>query len=187
LIYPTYLIDTNMFIRRSQNEIYDQDSFPYHWLNFDKLVLSGKICSYKSVLNELERIGDDVFEKAEKQKSMFLNPTNEFIKEWNFLKTKLPDWFNSHKEEELWADRDLIVYAKAHNLVIVSLESPNFDATKEKNFKIPTVCKHLGGYCKTFTECTDEIDKSNAPFQCIDFIELIKREKLFNMGINVFQ
>ena len=54
---------------------------------------------------------------------------------------------------------ELIAFSKAHDLVLVTQEKCNINATEEKNYKIPTICYKYG-------------------VECINFLELIKRENL---------
>ncbi|MDR3062761.1 MAG: DUF4411 family protein [Methanobrevibacter sp.] len=171
-----YIVDTNILIRRAEHEIYDEKSFPSHWLNFDKLVDKGTIISTPSVYDEIK---DDIVNWCNNHKKMFIPPNdNKYREELNFIKNELKDWYFSKDESDLWADRDLVIYAKAYNLVLVTQEGLNLNANQKK-YKIPSACVHLGAYCRNGKECTSEINPDTAPFQCIDFTELVKREKLY--------
>ena len=175
---PKYIIDTNILIRRSEHDIYDENSFPIHWQNFDNLVNDGTIISTPSVHSEISVINDDIADWCEDHKDMFKPPPDDKYRgELNIIKNQMSEWYNSKSENALWADRDLVIYAKAYNLILVTQEVWNL-STIEKNYKIPTVCLKLGAYCRNGVECTNNINISTAPFQCIDFTELVKRKNL---------
>ena len=84
-------------------------------------------------------------------------------------------WYHRNKSKADWT---LVVYAKAYNLILVTQETPNFNQTKDKEYNIPTTCKKLGAYCRCGLEVTSDIDPSKTPFQCINFVELVRREEL---------
>ncbi len=51
------------------------------------------------------------------------------------------------------------------------------NAKSDLKFKIPTICSRMGAYCH-IRDKYDEGIKDHVGFQCIDFLELIKRENL---------
>lgn len=173
-----YIIDTNILIRRSEYDLYSESSFPIHWQNFDNLVNEGVIIATPSVYKEIEIIEDNITNWCDNHKKMFKPPHDDkYREELNLIRNDQNEWYFSKGESSLWADRDLIIHAKAYNLVLVTQEVWNLNANK-KNYKIPSVCVELGAYCRNGKECTDNIDPNTAPFHCIDFAELVKRENL---------
>ena len=177
---PKYLVDTNVILRRSKHEDYDETLFFQYWKNFDKLVSKGIIISTPSVFKEIEALDKEMYDWAKKHDYMFQSPPDdEFRKESNIIKNILKGWYYRKKEGVLWADRDLVIHAKAYNMVLVTQETPNLKQKKPKKYKIPMVCLKLGAYCRCGKEYTDNVDANNAPFQCINFSELVRREKLY--------
>jgi len=65
---------------------------------------------------------------------------------------------HNNRKKYTWADPELIAYAKANNLILVTQEKYG-EPDKEENYKIPRICLDFD-------------------VKCIDFLELIKREKL---------
>nr|WP_282956037.1 DUF4411 family protein [Methanobrevibacter arboriphilus] len=121
-----------------------------------------------------------VVEWADKHEKMFVGPKdNKYGEESNFIRKKLPGWYKYHTNREISGDLELIIHAKAYNLVLVTLEGWNCDKSKQKSLKIPNVCRLLGAYCRNGKESTFEINPVTGPFQCIDFTELFRREQLY--------
>jgi hypothetical protein len=165
--------------------MYEFESFPIHWRNFDRLIDKGKIIAPPVVKNEiLTKKHDELDEWCDKYNKMFEPMDDNISKELSFLEETFYDWYHYYDDsKDDWADPHLIAYAKAYNAVLVTQEKCNFKATKQHNYKIPTICAKLGAYChidKNITKNTSPY----TPFQCINFFELIKREKLYEMIIN---
>ena len=73
-----------------------------------------------------------------------------------------------------------MAFAKTHNLVLVTQESYNYNPdTNEKKYTIPTLCELEGAKC-TVENCQTDYSDENYDFECIDFVELVKRERLFD-------
>ena len=184
MISPKYLVDANLILARTNYREYDELVFPIYWENFDKLVEAGIIISLTSVKGEIERVvkrgdvADDILTWVEDHSQMFKFPPDErYTKETVIVKNKLQGWFRKNEKK---ADSALVVFAKAYNLTIVTQESPNFTTKKQSQYNIPTACKKLGAYCRCgVLEVTHDVDSTKAPFQCINFVELVRREKLY--------
>lgn len=176
---PRYIVDTNVLMRRGIYEAYDEDYFSLYWSNFDRLVDNGVVISTPSVFEELEKLDSSIFLWAKNHQHMFKSPPDEkFSIELNNIKKQFPGWYNRKKEADLWADRDLVIYAKAYDLVLVTQESPNFSQTKQNRYKIPTICMRLNAFCRIGKDFTENISPNDTSFHCINFTELIRRENL---------
>ncbi len=177
-----YLVDTNVILSRISYREYDELVFSIYWENFDKLVEEGKIISTISVKEEIERlikkqeVDDKILTWINDYSYMFkLPPDEKYTKETKNIKNKLPEWYRRNKSK---ADWNVVVFAKAYNLILVTQETPNFTQKKQSKYKIPTACKKLGAYCRCGLEVTSDIDPAQVHFQCINFVELVRREKL---------
>lgn len=179
---PKYLVDTNIILARTMYRDYDEILFPIYWKNFDKLVNEGIIISTISVSEEIEdlvkkgEVNDEILTWVKYNSQMFKFPMNEkYTIETKNIENKLPGWYQRNKSK---ADGNLVVFAKAYDLILVTQETPNFTQKKQSKYKIPTACKQLGAYCRCGLEVTSDIDPNQTQFQCINFVELIRREKL---------
>lgn len=179
---PKYLVDTNVILARTKHREYDELVFPIYWNNFDKLVEEGQIISTISVSKEIKNLvkkgeaEDNILTWINDYSQMFKLPVDEkYANETKKIKNELPGWYHRNRKK---ADWDLVVFAKAYNLILVTQETPNFSKKKQKEYKIPTACKKLGAYCRCGLEVTSDIDPAKTPFQCINFVELVRREKL---------
>ena len=177
-----YLVDTNVILSRTNYREYDEIVFPIYWENFDKLVNNGLIISTTKVNEEIEflvekgEVDEKILTWVKNHSKMFKLPSDEkYINETKNIKSKFPGWYHRNKSKADWT---LVVYAKAYNLILVTQETPNFNQTKDKEYNIPTTCKKLGAYCRCGLEVTSDIDPSKTPFQCINFVELVRREEL---------
>lgn len=183
MITPKYLVDTNVILARTLYRDYDEIVFPTYWKNFDKLVNDGVIISTTSVSKEIENVvkkgesDDNILKWIKDNSQMFkLPPDDRYTNESIIIKNKLQGWYRRNNSN---ADKDLVVFAKAYDLVLVTQETPNFTKKKQSAYKIPTACKKLGAYCRCgFLEVTPDVDPTQTPFQCINFVELVRREKL---------
>ena len=185
---PKYIVDTNVILARVKHREYDETVFPIHWKNFDKLVDEGIIISITTVEKEIEdlveknKYNEEILTWVKNHSQMFKLPKdNKYMEETKNIKNELPGYFEYY-DKKSFADAYLVVYAKAYNLILVTQELPNKKepkANKFKNLKIPTACKKLGGYYRCgLAEVTSNIDPNQTSFQCINFVELARREKL---------
>lgn len=179
---PKYLVDTNVILSRMSHRGYDELVFPVHWENFDKLVDEGTIISTTKVNEEIEdlvkeqKIDSEILTWVNDHSYIFkLPPDEQYTILSTSIQNKFPGWYSKNQKK---ADFTLVVYAKAYNLILVTQETANFSQSKDKKFNIPTVCKKLGAYCRNGLEFTSKVDPNQTQFQCIDFVELVRREKL---------
>ena len=177
-----YIVDTNVFIRRSPQEEYEEEAFPIHWKNFDKLVKEGVIISIDKVKEELTEKGDEFFLDWTKENEHMFYPnfdsdTTPYLTE---LSSRFSGWYTQNCDK---ADYFLIAFAKIKELTLVTQEKMNLNTTEEKNYKIPTVCHKIGAKC-IMKDWKFEYDESvDYDFECIDFVELVKRERLFDPNL----
>lgn len=175
-----YIVDSSVFVRKEPFKRYDKECYPKHWANFDKLVDKGIIVSIDKVKDEITDKGYTFHKEwVKKHKKMFY-PTidNEIAPYLNKLSIKFPNWYGKNEKK---ADYYLVAHAKVKNLVLVTQEGINLNASEE-NYKIHTVCYKLGARCippetnKNHIFCQN---KEKIDFECVSFNELVKREKLY--------
>ncbi|MDR3291998.1 MAG: DUF4411 family protein [Methanobrevibacter sp.] len=172
-----YVVDSSLIIRRSKQDVYEFESFPTQWSNLDKMIKEGSIIAPIEVRKELLKTTNELEYWCNNHERMFIPPNNDIILELSFLEEKFLIWYHSKDDSKDWADPYLIAYAKAYDAVLVTQEGWYPDR-KEKNYSIPIVCSKLGAYCHIGQYSTKNVNRT-ASFQCIDFIELIKRESLY--------
>lgn len=154
-----YVIDTCSFLEGSLGRNYEKEYFPIHWMNFDLKVDDGVIVSTSLVYKELQEQDDYIFNWADQRKHIFKPPLQNVQKELRNLFGKFQRWtIHNNRKKTTWADPELIAYAKAKNVVLVTQEAFN-NPSKEENYGIPRICLDFG-------------------VECINFLELIKREEL---------
>jgi hypothetical protein len=104
--------------------MYEFDSFPIHWNNFDKLIDKGNIISTPIVKEEILFKYDDLKNWCNKNDKMFKPLNNSTAQELSNLDEKFPIWYHSKDESgKNWADPHLIAYAKAYDSILVTQES----------------------------------------------------------------
>lgn len=172
-----YIIDSSAILAGAEYGFYEKEYFTTYWTNFDKKIQEGIIGSTERVYNELIAKDDNISNWAERNKKIFQIPSQDVLNVVSKLHTRFPRWYKRNKKKKNWADSQIISFAKYHDIVVVTQEPWNWDSTKEKNYKIPTICSKIGAYCHIRDKADPEIEGHNG-FQCIDFLELIKREKL---------
>lgn len=173
-----YIIDSSVFIRRSLEEEYDEEAFPFHWKNFDMLVREGVIVFIGEVKEELITNEDDFFLDwtIENQHMFYSFDDSDTIPFLLELYSMFPNWYEENEDK---ADLYLVAFAKSKGLTLVTQESMNLNAEKDENYKIPTVCHKMGAKCIMKSSDIDYEDR-DYDFECIDFVELAKRERLYD-------
>ncbi|MBZ2164465.1 DUF4411 family protein [Methanobacterium spitsbergense] len=174
-----YIIDSSVILRRAVGQTFELDLFPFHWKNFDEKIQDGIFVSVPSVKTEINVRNKAALKWSNNNNIMFdvdmADP--KVVSKLNFLSSTFPIWYEKGIEKPVWADPELIAFAMAHNKVLVTCEKCNING-REHNFRIPTICSKLGAYCHIRGKYTKNIPFTNS-FQCIDFQELIEREKLY--------
>lgn len=178
-----YLMDTSVLVRRKSKDTYDEDAFPIHWKNFDDLVEQGIVISILEVKEELERKVEIFSDWVNDHEDIFKPLDNNSVVLMNDINSKYPELYEANNKKKSIADIPLVAFAKTHNLVLVTQESYNYtENTKEKNFSIPTLCELEGAKC-TVDNCKTDYSDVDYDFECIDFVELVKREKLYDHNL----
>lgn len=179
-----YVVDSSMLLRRRPRDRYDEVSFPTHWRNFDKLVEQGIAVSILEVKEELiDRGYDDYKVWVENHLDIFKPLDVNSVSLMNHINSNYPDLYEENNKKKSIADIPLVAFAKTHNLVLVTQESYNYDSnTKEKNYRIPTLCELEGAKC-VVENCKTDYSNVDYDFECIDFVELVKRERLFDPNL----
>lgn len=175
-----YVIDSSAILAGAEFGNYEKEYFNHYWENLDKKIQNGIIVSTERVYNEILNKDDDISIWARENRSIFQIPSPDVLKLVGALHKTFPKWYGKNKNKENWADSQIIAFAKHHNIVLVTQEGWNWNAKSDKKFKIPTICSKLGACCHIGQKFDPGIGK-NKGFQCIDFLELIKREKLHEM------
>jgi len=172
-----YIVDSSAVLSFSKYDRYEKEYFTPLWNSFDKKVQEGTIAATDKVYGELIFKDDDIKVWAESNKNIFEIPSPEVNRVSNILKNKFPKWYEYQINRPKSADMELICFAKYHEKVLVTQEGWNFTNKREKEFKIPTICSKIGAYCH-IGKVKDDKSKISNGFQCIDLLELIKRENL---------
>lgn len=140
----TYLLDANIFIQ-SNRAHYGLDFVPAFWDWLDRSYASGLLQSINKVGTEIAAGHDDLTTWAANRPSLFvpLDPTCQ-----SHL-AALSQWANSHhftraaiNEFLRVADYQLVAYARAHSMTVVTMEKP--EPNRKKKIKIPDACKAMG-------------------------------------------
>ena len=146
-----YLLDANIFIQ-SNRAHYGLDFVPAFWEWLDRTYAAGKLKSIKKVGAEIAAGNDDLTAWAAMRPSLFV-PLD------SGCGSHLADvayWANNHhftqaaiSEFLSVADYQLVAYAKAHDMTVVTMEKP--EPQRKKKIKIPDACNALGvGWASPF-------------------------------------
>jgi hypothetical protein len=173
-----YVVDSSAILRRSRYQRYDLGAFQNHWRNFDQMIQDGLIIATPQVETEIRAKNFETLQWVDDNDMMFQLLRGPVINELSNLSARFPDWYNvGHEKNDVWADPEIIAFAKAYDLVIVTMECWNGNS-EEHNHKIPTICEKLGGYVHIRERYTADVDE-DTPFQCIDLLEFFKREEMY--------
>lgn len=177
---PKYVVDTSMLLRRNEHGLYDEKAFPVQWQNFDKLVEEGLIVSIDCVERELTRFDyEDYKEWINNHKYIFKKLNSGAFKIVDDINQRFPKLSKENNRKKSIADIPLVAYAKYNKFTLVTQETYNYhEDMAEKKIRIPTLCELEGAKC-TMESCNNLNNEENYIFECIDFIELIKRESLY--------
>lgn len=147
-LFPGYCIDTSALVDLMKR-FYPPDVFPSLWKDLEKLISQGNLIAPKQVLRELEKYGDrddPLLKWAKKNKSMFVDLTEEQIQLVKEVLKNFPNLVDPNKEEE--ADPFVVTLAKIEGCSVVTSEKMgSIDKPK-----IPDVCKRYGIKCLSLQE-----------------------------------
>ena len=175
-----YVVDTSAILAGSKYDHYEKAYFSQYWENFDDKIKKGIIISTERVYKEIEEKDDFITEWAKDNIKMFQMPSDEVLETVASLHNRFPNWYKVNKMKKNWADSQVIAFAKCYDMALVTQEGWNWRAESDKKFKIPTICSKIGAYCHIRDRKEPKIENPKG-FQCIDLLELIKRENLYEV------
>jgi succinate dehydrogenase flavin-adding protein (antitoxin of CptAB toxin-antitoxin module) len=141
-----YCIDTSALIDLWRD--YPIDIFPSLLEEIEKLMSDEFLIAPKQVLDELEKIDDDLLKWVKKHKKMFINLDAEQIQLVKDILSKFPNLIDATKTIPD-ADPFIIALASSKNCIVITSEKPSSVA--------------LNKFCKSFiaTDSTDFHRKMN--------------------------
>jgi hypothetical protein len=131
----SYCIDTNALIDLWRR-LYPMDIFPSLWKKMEDLVHSGKLIAPREVLNELEKMDDDLLKWAKKHRAIFIAPETEQLDQVKEILRVFPTLIDPNKTTPD-ADPFVIALAITERAVVVTNEKA---AGPGGPPKIPNVC-----------------------------------------------
>lgn len=146
-----FLIDSNVLIE-AKDRYYAFDIAPGFWQWLERLHGQSRVCSITPVQDELAAREDELAEWAKTHKAFFrpidAAATRQFPTVANWAKSRRYDEA-AVKEFLAVADFQLVAYARAHGLTLVTQEAPAPNA--KRKVKIPDACLALHvQYINTF-------------------------------------
>jgi hypothetical protein len=152
-----YCLDTSVYTQ-AHRLYYAFDLAPGFWKSLKEHAQNEVLTSPSAVFTELAKGNDELAEWAKENKdSLFSEPDEKVIEAFR----QIADFSNLRYQDEHWirhfldgADPWVIAHAKAHDLIVVTMEgnkgSEEIDP-KSKRFigkiKIPNMCRHFGVKC----------------------------------------
>jgi hypothetical protein len=131
----SYCIDTNA-LADLWRRLYPIDVFPSLWKNMEELIRSGKLIAPREVLNELEKIDDDLLKWAKNHRTMFVAPETEQLNQVKEILRVFPTLIEPTKTTPD-ADPFVIALAITEQGVVVTSEKIAGPGGRPK---IPNVC-----------------------------------------------
>lgn len=139
-----YLLDANIFIQ-SNRAHYGLDFVPAFWDWLDRSYAAGMVKSIKQVGSEIAAGHDDLTTWAANRSNLFV-PLDASC---GPHLTAVAKWANNHhftqaavSEFLSVADYQLVAYARAHDMTVVTMEKP--DPQRKRKIKIPDACNAMG-------------------------------------------
>jgi predicted nucleic acid-binding protein len=154
-----YCLDTSVYIQ-AYKTYYAFDIVPSFWTALEKLTNEGLICSPVAVYYEIAKIRDELSKWAKIQHSkLFVEPDDRV----NEILHQIADYSDENYADAHWirdflggADPWVIAHAKAHKLIVVTMEGlkpvEEVDVGTKKmigRIKIPNMCEHFNVNCIT--------------------------------------
>jgi Domain of unknown function (DUF4411) len=142
-----YVLDANIFIQSSRAH-YGLDFVPAFWEWLDRAFAAGDICSIQKVGREIAAGGDDLSTWAAGRAGLFL-PMDaasaaplRAVATWanagHFTPAAVAEFLSA-------ADYELVAYAAAHSLTVVTMEKS--EPLRKNKVKIPDACIAHGIPC----------------------------------------
>ncbi|HTX79385.1 MAG TPA: DUF4411 family protein [Longilinea sp.] len=154
-----YCLDTSVYIQ-AYRTYYAFDIAPPFWAALEKLAVDGVIVSPIAVYVEINKGKDDLARWAKNQRdTLFIEP-DDLV---NTALHQIADFANERYLDAHWirdflggADPWVVAQAKAHNLIVVTMEGQKTTEEIDKStnrvhgkIKIPNMCGHFGVKCMT--------------------------------------
>lgn len=152
-----YCLDTSVYTQ-AHRAYYAFDMAPGFWKSLVQHAEAKIVTSPLIVYTELAKGNDELEKWAKEHKSVLFNdPDDKVIEAFR----QIADFINSHYDDRQWinpfldgADPWVIAQAKAHGLIVVTMEvikgnediNPKTKRVRGK-LKIPNVCGHFGVKC----------------------------------------
>ncbi len=139
-----YVFDTSVISALHKN--YFRSRFVTLWKQFDSLVEEGQLTSTREALRELEDLGGDGYEWAEKNFGLFVTPNAAEARVVTDI-YRVTQFRHNIEQKKLLnggknADPFLIARASTISGAVVTMEK-----FKPNGAKIPNICNHFGVPC----------------------------------------
>jgi len=123
--------------------------FPGLWADIEKLVRQRRLIAPREVLEELRGVDDEILEWAIRFKVMFLDLSEEQLREVSTILGEFPGLIDPSKTKPE-ADPFLIALAKTRRWTVVTSERPR--TSPDARPKVPDVCKSHDVECISLVE-----------------------------------
>jgi hypothetical protein len=154
-----YCLDTSVYIQ-AHRTYYAFDLAPKFWLALENLATNKVIVSPIAVYEELKKGKDELSKWAKGQEdTLFIEPDTEVNEVLRLIADFTNERYGDEHQIRLFlsgADPWVIAQAKAHDLIVVTMEKnkTNEEIDKTTNrfrgrIKIPNMCGHFGVQCIT--------------------------------------
>jgi predicted nucleic acid-binding protein len=145
-----YSIDTNALYDAWQR--YPYEIFSPLWTNIESIIKDGSLAATCEVLNEIEKLDDELHKWALSQKNMFIPINKDIQLAVRSILSSHQRLVDSTKGRSI-ADPWIIALAKVNNCTVVTHER---FSTKQNVVKIPDVCRAIGVPSITFLDMVKE-------------------------------
>ena len=160
-----YCLDTNVYIE-AHRRYYAFDIAPGFWEGLSRLVERQTICSSVLVFEEIADSDDELAQWASANKGvLFVQPDEAAQDAYREIADLVERLYEPQHVQKFLSGADpwVIAQAKAHNLVVVTMEAPKHEQNQGRSGKIagkiqiPNVCERVSvAYIDTFTLLRNE-------------------------------
>jgi hypothetical protein len=141
-----FVIDTSSIIHGWRRD-YPPDTFPSLWQRIERLAQQGILIAPNEVLLELERGGDEIYEWARDQGSLFVEPDGEVQEKVTEIVDRWPAFVPDDSHDGVWADPYVVALAGVRSATVVTGEAIAPPGARRP--KIPNICQALGIPCSS--------------------------------------
>ena len=139
-----FVIDTSSILHAWRRD-YPPDTFPSLWQKIGELAREGIMIAPDEVLLELERGGDEIYEWARAQGSLFVEPDGDVQEKVREIVDRWPDFVPDDSHDGVWADPYVVALAAVRSGNVVTGEVTALPGARRP--KIPNICQALGIPC----------------------------------------